>query len=234
MFGFLFVVLLLSAVCVMVKGHYPGYVVDAVFGSAPTIDGVVNVDEWSDASVIPFNNTVVYFKQDGKNLYVGFNVSDGTVSPADDGVQLQFDTDHDGSLGTKDIILVAYRNGTLAEAHGMAPLTPPTGNWTATVQDMNERWMAEFNVTYAKINVTAGEPKTLGMLIASTDSAYEEPYLWPPVGVGGALNPAVWGDLTSEANWIPEFPSAITLPLFIILSAIAIISMKKLFRKGKT
>jgi len=159
-------------------------------------------------------------------------VSDGTVSPSDDAVQIQLDINHDGTLGTEDIILMARRNGTLAEAYDMAPSTPPTGNWTAAVQDLNEKWMAEFNVTYAKINVTAGEPKTLGILIASTDSAYEEPYLWPPVGVWGALNPEVWGDLTSEQNWIPEFPAAIMLPLLIVSSGIASILTKKRFKKS--
>jgi len=49
-----------------------GNVVIAKYGSTPTIDGLVGDAEWSDASLVSFNETQVFIKQDGKNLYVGF------------------------------------------------------------------------------------------------------------------------------------------------------------------
>lgn len=217
------VVLLLPAVSV-VRGHYPGYVVDAVYSAPPVVDGAITSEEWSAASTVQFNNTVVYVMQDGNCLFVGFNVSDSTVNPNDDSVGFFIDINHDGALQTDDILFTVYRNGTAGEAHGMAPLTPPAG-WGAAVQSQAKGWMAEFNITYAKIGVNAGEKKTLGVLLVSGDQARGEPYLWPPVGTWGVFNPAVWADLKSQANWIPEFPNL--LLLIAVPSTATIIAIKK-------
>jgi len=70
-----------------VRGHNPSNGIVAVYGSTPTIGGAINIHEWSDAASVSINETEVLIKQDGVNLYIGFNVSDFTYI---NGIVLQF------------------------------------------------------------------------------------------------------------------------------------------------
>ena len=224
-------VFLLLAVSSAVKGQY---IIDAPYGSTPTIDGTIESEEWSDAYTFTFNNTDVYVKQDGKSLYVGLIVEDYRNG----GVAFFIDVDHDGGSTPQmdDILFGVYRNGTPFEMRDDQDQTPPTGGWSVAVQNLTETWMAEYNITYTKIGVTAGEEKTLGIIFESFGTL-ETPfiYFWPPITAMEATSPSNWGDLTSEVNWIPEFPSAIILPLFTVLTMLAIVFAKRRFsRKLKT
>lgn len=129
-------VLFLSFFVIRVCGHDPGYEIVAVYGSTPTIDGFIDIIEWSDAASVSFNNTEVFVKQDGTNLYIAFNVSNKPFQEQD-GVCLYFDVDHDGntSLQPDDIGVVTIRNGTLMEGNvtGGAWTIKSVSGWTAQV-----------------------------------------------------------------------------------------------------
>jgi len=229
-----------------VKGHYPGYTIDAVYGSAPTVDAIVHQPpdpEWNDASIIEFNNTVVYLKQDGKSLYIGFFLQDGSWYPDYDVIRLGIDVNHDGGAfpKTDDIEFNITRYGVPQERHGDNPPTPPIGGWSVAVHDEYfDGWMAEFNITFAKIEVTHGEEKTLGIIFGSTDryaqdSPLEVTYLWPPVTPVEGNSPSNWADLTSEADWMPEFPPFIVLPILMALTMLALVfSKRRILRKLET
>lgn len=74
-------VLCFSLVVTTAEGYNPAYEIAAVVGSTPSIEGVIASGEWDDASNVSFNNTVVYVKQDERNLRMAFNVSDATATP---------------------------------------------------------------------------------------------------------------------------------------------------------
>jgi len=88
-------------------------------------------------------------------------------------------------------------------------------------------WQAEYNITYAKIEITAGQPKTLGIAFESWDYATGLPVFWPPMTPIESNYPSNWGNLTSEENWIPEFPSSVALLGFLMLITIPLVFIKK-------
>ena len=228
-------VLCLSFMVIGVGGHDPDYEVVAVYGSIPSIDGSISVDEWDDAASVSFNNTKVFVKQDGINLYIGFNNSE-TQFHDDDGVNIFFDVDHDGSLTLQsdDVGLGVYRNGTLIEANvtGGTPTITEVSGWTAVVNSTFDMWQVEFNITYSKISVVAGVEKTIGVVFVCLRGVEAgSPYMfsWPPgISSGPGGNPSTWGDITSTGyNWIPEFSSFLILPLFMIASLLAVIVYRR-------
>jgi len=206
----------------------------AVYGSTPTIDGTIDVHEWSDAASSSFNNTKVFVKQDGTNLYVGFNNSDDQFHD-DDTVLIQFDVEYDGGLTLQpdDIAMLVYRNGTLLEANvtgGTWTLKEVSG-WTAVVNSTLDMWQVEFNITYPKISVVAGVGKTIGAMFAryrGLDGTSPEVFSWPPGYTEVYANPSMWGAITSAGyNWIPEFPSLPILLLLMIATLLTVIVHRK-------
>jgi len=201
---FMFVsVLCLSFVVIGVKAHDPSYEIVAVYGSTPTIDGAINIHEWNDADSISFNKTEVLIKQDGVNLYIGFNMS-YAPSLTYDQVVVVIDVDDDGGLTLQpdDIGLVVYANGTLGEANVTDGVWTPveiTG-WSAETQSNPSMWQIEFNITYSKIDVTAGVEKTIGAAFMSTYAATTH-YTWPP----NWDYPSKWGAITSTGyDWTTD------------------------------
>ena len=218
------------------EGFNPAYEIAAVSGLTPSIDGVIASGEWDDASSVSFNNTVVYVKQDGKNLYAAFNVSDSTVENQDV-VAIFIDVENNGGSSPQpdDILFSISRTGQLIERQGDNPPGSPTGGWNASASSTSSTWQAEYNITYAKIEITAGQPKTLGIAFESWDYAAGLPVFWPPMTPAESNYPSNWGNLTSEENWIPEFSSTILLLTFLMLATIPLILTKKIpYRKAKT
>lgn len=213
------VVFLCLSLVIGVRGD--AYEVIAKSGSTPTIDGSIGAIEWEDANYVSFNETTVYVKQDGVNLYIGFNISDATFF-ALDSAMFFIDIDHDQSatLQPDDVAIVVLRNGTLLEANvtgGSWNMWIEVSGWTASVNDSGDVWQVEFSISYSKIEVTAGIPKTIGAAFAaSDDGAY--PSTWPPTSPSEPVDssPARWGDINSTGyDWVPEFSSFLFLPLFI-------------------
>jgi parallel beta-helix repeat protein len=182
----------------------------AVSGLTPNIDGFIGAGEWDDANTVTVSVTegadcMVYAKQDGVNLYVGFNIPDATYNSSDHCVII-FDVDHDGSqsLQTDDMWLFASRVGTEKEynvtAGGWYPTT--VSAWSANVSSTAGAWQSEYSITYSKLDVTAGTNKTLGVmfLIVDKDVAMGW-YVWP--STASISQPATWGDIASNGyNWL--------------------------------
>jgi hypothetical protein len=223
------------AVIVEAKAHDPSYEVVAVYGLTPSIDGTINDSEWSDASSVSFNNTEVFVKQDGVNLYVGFNNSE-SLFHNEDFVNILFDVNDDGStaLQSDDIGMVVYRNGTFYEANVTAntwTLTDVSG-WIAAVFSASNMWQVELNITYSKVTVVAGQEKDIGIVFAC-NRGWEQscPFCWPQKYFPDIYDePSEWGAITSNGhNLIPEFSSCIILPLLVVHAMLVVV-----FAKGKT
>ena len=218
--------LCLSFVVTGSEAYDPSYVIVAVYGSTPLIDGVINSTEWSDAASVSFNETEVLTKQDGLNLYVGFNMSYAPFLTYD-AVIVFMDVEANGglTLQSDDIALVVWANETLGEANvtgGVWTAREVTG-WNAEMQSIPNLWQVEFNITYSKINVVAGVEKTIGAAFMSTYAATTH-YTWPPE----IDYPSEWGGMTStEYNWIPEFPSFVILPLFMMATLLTVVAYRR-------
>jgi len=182
-------------------------IVVVVGGSTPTIDGSIEDGEWDDASTTTFSVTngtecTVYAKQDGVNLYVGFDIPDATYNSGDSCVII-FDVDHDGStsLQTDDMWLRVSRGDAKEEFNvtigGWFPTT--VSHWTAKASSMADLWQSEYNITYSKLDITAGTNKTLGVMFLIVDKDIEW-HEWP--STASISKPATWGDMTSnEYSW---------------------------------
>ena len=195
------------------------YEIAAVYGSTPTVDGTINVLEWNDAASVSFNNTEVFVKQDGENLYIALNVTGAPLMHVEeDGVQILLDVDSDGGLTLQpdDVGLVVFRNGTLMEGNvsgGTWTIVNVFG-WTAAVDSTSDMWQVEFNITYSKIDVSAGEEKAIGVSIGC--ALYPEEgsptwVCWPPNSYSDMTwNPSSWGSITSAGhNWTSQHDVAI-------------------------
>ena len=221
---------LASSLTILVQAH-PYYEIIAVAGSTPTIDGVISPEEWDDADYETFNETTVFVKQDGVNFYIAFNVTDATYSEYDE-CGIDFDVDDDGSatLQTDDIGFTVMRNGTIYELNvTMGTWTPhfQVSGWTAKANSTEKVWQSEFNITYSKLNITAGTAKVIGVFFASLDEQVG-PYGWPPLPAN-PYGPDTWGDITPNGhNWIPEFSNIIYVIFFLTSPFICL-----LIKRGK-
>jgi len=230
--------LCLSVIVTGVSGN-PANEIVAKPSLAPTIDGVIGSAEWTTASNVTFNQTTVYVMQNGLDLFVAFNISDNTEN-SQDTCTIFFDVEHDGSseLQADDLELVIERDGNLTELkttyfgppHNKYFWTIATvSGWTAEVNSSSTLWQVEYNITYSKINVTAGSTKILGVEFQSYDVASSTSYTWPHTDDPlFSFKPNIWGNMTpNDFNWIPEFSNPliqimafiVTLPILFYVKA---------------
>jgi len=204
-------------------------------GLTPTIDGVISPGEWVTASNVTFNQTTVYVMQDGVNLYVAFNVFDDEYSIGDS-CYVFFDVGHNksSSLQTDDIRLVVKRNGDQHEQRGTVGgiwILGITSGWTVEVNSTSTFWQVEYNITYSKINVTAGSTKILGVEFESFN--YNIPpvgaeYMWPYSNDPDFdKKPILWGNMTPNTyNWIPEFSNPLILVIALTAATLILLYVK--------
>jgi len=222
--------LLASSLMTLVQAH-PNYEIIAIAGSTPTIEGIISPGEWDDANSETFNETTVFVKQDGVNLHIAFNATDNTYSEYDE-FDITIGVDHDGNatLQTDDIGFSVTRNGIIYELNvTMGTWTPSeyVSGWTADASSTGNAWQSEFNITYSKLNITAGTAKTLGVFFSSLDVEIAA-YGWP-LPPSNPYSPATWGAITPNGyNWIPEFSNIIRVILFLASSFICL-----LIQRGK-
>jgi hypothetical protein len=234
----------LSFLVIGVGGHNPWYGIVAVYGSTPTIDGAVNVSEWSDAASVSFSNTEVFVKQDGVNLYIGFSNSE-TQFHDDDSVSIAIDVNHDGSLMLQpdDLGLGVYRDGMLIETNvtGVTWNLANVSGWTARVNSTFDMWQVEFNITYSKINVVAGMEKTIGVVFGcyrGLEGSSPNKFSWPPdIPSSPEGNPSMWGAITSTWNGYMDpfriLKQAVPVIVGGIVSILIGLYMMKSCKKGK-
>jgi hypothetical protein len=203
-------------------------------GSTPTIDGLVGTSEWSDASTLSFNGTQVFVKQDGNNLYIAFKAPVYVASVMN--VYIDVNNDKGSTLQSDDATLSVGNDDTTKESNVVSNAWARTAvsGWTGRSQTASNTIQFEISVTFAKLNVVAGSSRTLGINFGYQTSnnppALEAIFYW--LNTAGlaqpGINPSAWGTMNSTGfNWIPEFPSLLILPLFIVLTLLAV----SLFRK---
>jgi hypothetical protein len=175
----------------------------AIYGSTPTLDGVVDpVEEWGDAEAIVFAEGV-YVKKNCSHLHIGFmvDISDGFFDEDVDRSVVLFDVNHDNGTAPKvdDLRLVVYFNGTLAELHGTGSdwtMVTPSG-WKGYSADSGSEHCYEYSIPYSKIGVTSGEADILGFALGyySIDPRGEALSFWWPKTVAKPNQPDTWTDL---------------------------------------
>lgn len=211
--------LLIFELCYDVKAHSSDEVV-ALYGKPPTIDGVISPGEWSDANTVTYQGTsgsieelylaTIFVKQDGKNLYIAFDIPDTTwmwtqiqgegeegeyelVVYEPDFSWVLLDIEHDGGTipQTDDLALLISRWGDLKEGHGN-PLSidwregyiwaTPNGWTAASFNNQQHGFQTEYRIPYSKISIEAGVAKTLGIAFMNEDSNFEMTWFsaWPP------------------------------------------------------
>jgi hypothetical protein len=230
--AFVMVLFLFFSIAILPVVAQTAKTIVAKYGSTPTIDGFVGDSEWSDASSISFNGTQVFVKQDGANLYVGFKAPVRSQSA----MFIYFDINNDNSstLNSDDICIGMIYNGTLSEFHKASnsvlwELTSASG-WTASFQTTTTTCEAEFRIGYAKLSLTAGIEKTLGINFNYVSFATSENYFWSfnPDVQNTSITPSTWGSINSSGyNWIPEFPSLLILAFFVVAASLITIASKK-------
>ena len=185
-------------------------VVDVTYGSTPTVDGSISAGEYYDAHLLTFATSggtcTVYFKHDGSSLYVAFDVPNVDAGSS---VQIFVDTNYDRASApqTDDYRFTIKLDGLMAENQGTGTGWNPTVwdsavGWTGARQQFASTWNAEFAIPYAKLGITAGVAKTIG--ISFWNAWAQSDYRWPT----GAdwVTPSTWGAASSSDNWAPPPP----------------------------
>ena len=207
--------------------------VDAIAGVTPTIDGIVESGEWDDASSVS-SSVAVYVKQNGESLYIAFDIPDNTPNDLD-GLLVCFDLDHNAGSWPQvdDTKIVVTRFGVQAEYLGNETNWETTANsgWNASTSSTSTRWQAELSVSYAKLGSPRGSSKTFGVQFTAGDFGIPGIYYkWP--GESDHLWPDTWGNLVSSADWIPEFPTEVTISLLIAITFVAVAVSRNISRKN--
>jgi len=180
--------------------------IDVQQGAIPVIDGNITDGEWSDANTVTFSadggTATVYYKQDGSNLYLGFDIPNDNPGGK---IQVYLDTlnDKDSVPQSDDYMIILPYNGSEHEHSGDGSGTWDGGTysitgWTASKTNKTGGWEAEFNITYSKLNVSSGVSKTIGLGFAwfYLGGVY---YGWPDAQ--HYYKPNLWGNASSTDNW---------------------------------
>jgi hypothetical protein len=220
--------------CNSVKAHSGDEVVARCqdrWSATPDIDGIIDLGEWWDADTVAYQASgggignlymvTVYFKEDGGNLYIAFDIPDTTWMWAQDELVVEesdfswvlLDLEHDDGTvpQTDDLALLVDRWGGQMEGHGNPSSSvywesyiwaTPNGWTAASFNNQEHGFQTEYCIPYSKIGITAGVAKTLGVAFVNEDSNFEMTWFsaWPPSEWGEsdyeALGkPNVWGDL---------------------------------------
>jgi uncharacterized repeat protein (TIGR01451 family) len=186
-------------------------VVDAPFDNPPfpTIDGAIAPGEYAGADRVTFpghgvyyDEVEVFFVEDGLYLYIAFDVPLYDLSSGSSYVDVYLDLDHDHVMGSNDYLL---RVGDSGLAREYTPTvgglwggeTNPVG-WTAAMTNslVNGGWQVEYRIEYAKLGISAGTFKELGLALGTVD---QELHFWPPDA--RATDLTLWGSLVSSSEW---------------------------------
>jgi len=235
------VALAFASILPAVTAHNTGYVVDAIYGTTPAIDGVVSNGEWDDARNVtidmpsPGYRSTIYVKHDAAHyLFIAFNVPDATlVDISSDSINVLFDPLHQGDVypQTDDIGLWVTRSGTIGESNGTGSEWQETSvsGWIAAVSSTSEGWQVELGIEFSKLGITSKIAKTIGAafqvfdclaLIVNIETGEIMGRImsfgsWPPEEAHyDPWNPSSWGDLNYGVPVIiipPKEPLPVTV-----------------------
>ncbi len=198
------------------------YQTDVKHGTTPTLDGIVNSSEWSDAEMLDLflgSDFIgnAYVKHDGQNLWVGFLINDDTpqLDHFGDRTMVYVDTDFDQSQypQSDDYFFVVLRGDTSFQSQGLGTNTgnasdwdtySSMGAWTSLLNDQTSTWSVEYKIPFSDLGIVAGNPKTIGMNFGTSDAfTYWPAWIYEPDFPNGTnwLQPNSWGKISSSDNW---------------------------------
>lgn len=209
--------------------------IEAVYGTTPTIDGTVSVPEWADATTTTFTGPsglcAVFVKHDVSNLYIGVNIEDNTEDSSDY-LEVFLDTNHDEAPlpQTDDYYLFIDRpvfgSSVTYEYQGSGFNWVYIGSaigWTSAATHTPNYWQVELSISYTKLGITPGVAKQMGIEFIVLDAPVGSFYYW----TAGATfsSPISWGDIASTSDsWVPWFTS---LPIVLLISIPLVIFLRK-------
>jgi Tol biopolymer transport system component len=129
-------------------------------GTAPTIDGVLNASEWSDAIAYPLifgtRNATVRFKHDATYMYAGVVVQDPTPG-TNPSLDIFFDNNHDGLKNTGDDVWLAFAPGGGSDFFFSPTGTGGASHYNDLVNPANGSLSGGTNDTLAAATSTPGQ-----------------------------------------------------------------------------
>jgi uncharacterized repeat protein (TIGR01451 family) len=172
----------------------------------PIIDGHISPGEYAGAGRVIFpgyggyyHEVEVFFKQDGSNLYVAFELPDKTNTAPD--ASLFLDTNNDGGSDPQsdDFQFTIARDGSVWEyqGDGSAWTQNFTLTWTYGLAETMTGWSVEFCIPFAKLGINAGTFKVMGLALGNW--AAGPPHFWPASAISN--QPDTWGSLVSSSDW---------------------------------
>jgi hypothetical protein len=179
--------------------------IDAAYGTTPEIDGIISPGEWGDANFIQYTldegaTATVYFKEDGENLYVAFDIP--TPPHVDDDSGILFDPNHNGGSRPQwdDIVIQQRRDGSErreAKGTGIAWVYIPPRDWLEETSSTENGWSIEYCIYYSKLGLQPSSYWIFGIAFHILDNGKE--YDWP---INPCFNvPDSWADIDSSDSW---------------------------------
>ena len=203
------ILLLITGIASPLITAHPGEETELPRGSPPTIDGIVEIEEWNGSEVITLsvggNQADIYFKHNGEYIYFGFDIQEGHNSALPD-TRIFFDTLHDAADSPQEDDYQLYinpDNGGLVERQGDGQswqdvdIEHWTGDWD---EDGTDHWTTEYSVSSEKFgNFTGNE--TFGFALYVYGNSPGAVDVWPDNAEEN--DPSTWGHI-SFLNWTEE------------------------------
>ncbi len=177
---------------------HSGDTINVLQGTTPTIDGIINAGEWSDASSVHISgiNGTIYFKRNDTKLFVAFT-SDSYYYQS---TGIYVDKLHNG--GTTPQIDDLWLHGSAGQyewcGNGTSWQSSAPSDWNYVVSAANE-----YEISLSKLDIITNTNNTLGVLFSFLDWSSGNEITWPD---GGYTN---LGIPNSYADMILKFETSV-------------------------
>ncbi len=170
--------------------------VDVPYGTTPTLDAFLSPNEWTDAILLNIvmgtGQSTVYLKHDMTDLYIAFT----STIPGPD--EIYVDVDHDAASAPQTDDFYIHASSNQAEAYGTGTVWGQMSNtpvgWAADAGFLPIR---ELRISYSKLDITAGQAKTLGLGLVLYHANPEG--TWP--STMNRFDPSTWGNMSASDDW---------------------------------
>jgi hypothetical protein len=181
---------------------------DVPAGCAPTVDGTLHQEEWSDAACFGLGSSgdVVYAKHATGSLYVAFSATPACGC----GMSVAFDPDGGTSLDGDEFALTLFddpfgtdgdRGDYVVSGGAWAIGHAPAGITTRCPGQQPNPINYEIVLPFAALGITSGTAHTFRLAVNHPQAG-----VWPaaatyPTGSNLPLTPSNWGQLSSSNSW---------------------------------
>ena len=208
---------------------------DAHNGSAVTVDGNKEYEEWKDAFPYYYYSSgsgmglYMYMKTDpvAEKLYIAAHAPYPTDSN-NTMLNLAFDIKGDGTLSSEDFIIEFTFKNYINEWKwdGSSWILATPSGWSYAMDNTTNPWTIEIAIDYSKLHLTPGIQQNMSIYIWLND--YGRGEVNAP-SQGSWTDSSTWNTITSSDEWgtapIPELNPVILVLLVTVL--IAIIARKR-------